>query len=131
MNTLHATEQESDIIINDSIEVRKKWVVVPVAAYGSETGAILGASLFYFPPPSANSTRSSSLDIILFGTTKGQYFFTLVPDLYLDNERYRLRPKLFGSYWKSSYNGVGNELPDDPEDYDSNNIGFKVSLDRL
>ena len=131
MSTLQAKEQETEIISNDSIEARKKWVMVPVAAYGSETGTILGASLFYFPPPSANSTRNSSLDIILFGTTKGQYFFTLGPDLYLDNERYRLRPKLFGSYWKSSYYGIGNELPDEPEDYDSSNIGIKLSLDRL
>jgi outer membrane protein assembly factor BamA len=130
-NSLHAKEQATEKKDNNSIEARQKWVVVPVAAYGSETGVILGSSLFYFPPTSANAIRNSSLDIILFGTTKGQYFITLVPDLYIDNGRYRLIPKLFWSFWKSSYYGIGNDLPDEPENYDSNNIGFKLSLDRL
>ncbi len=123
---------QDDNISDSSVQVNhQKWVVVPVAAYGSETGAILGTSLFYFPAPSSDAIRNSSLDIILFGTTKGQFFITLAPDLYLDNGRYRLVPRLFGSYWKSSYYGIGNDLPDDPEDYNSTNIGFKLSLDRL
>jgi len=125
------SQQKANISDNSIQESRQKLVVVPVAAYGSETGAILGASLFYFPPASSDATRKSSLDIVVFGTTKGQYFITLVPDLYLDNGRYRLIPKLFGSYWKSSYYGIGNDLPDDPENYVSSNIGFKLSLDRL
>ena len=88
MSSLHATELETEKKDNDSIKARQKWVIVPVAAYGSETGVILGASVFYFPPTSANSIRNSSLDIIVFGTIKGQYFITLIPDLYIDNGRY-------------------------------------------
>lgn len=125
------SRQNANISDNSIQEVRQKWIVAPVAAYGSETGTILGASLFYFPTPSANAIRDSSMDIIVFGTTKGQYFITLMPDLYINNGRYRLIPKPFGSYWKSSYYGIGNNLPDDPENYDSSNIGFKLSLDRL
>ncbi len=125
------SQQDASISDNSVQETRKRWVVVPLAAYGSETGAILGTSLFYFPSPSVDEIRNSSLDVILFGTTKGQFFITLRPDLYLEMGRYRFTPELFGSYWKSDYYGIGNDLPDDPEDYLSSNIGFRLTLDRL
>ncbi|UCH79940.1 MAG: BamA/TamA family outer membrane protein [Nitrospiraceae bacterium] len=127
-----ACAQQNDSISDEMVlKIHQKWAVVPLAAYGSDTGAILGVSLFYFPSPSIDDIRNSSLDIILFGTTKGQFLITLGPDLYLDRGSYRLNPQLFGSYWTASYYGIGNDLPDDPEDYDSKNIGFRLSLDRL
>lgn len=127
---LDAADQETEKKEIDGAEARRSWTFFPILAYNSETGLILGASTFYFPPESNRFSKKSSIDIFLFGTTKGQFFLNLMPNLISRDDKYRFRTKIMGTYWKSKFYGIGNNTPDMYEEYETSGYRIELSLDR-
>ena len=127
---LHAADQKTGKKDIGDAEARRSWTFFPIIAYNSETGLILGASTFYFPPESNRLSKKSSIDIFVFGTTKGQFFLNLMPNLISRDDKYRLRTKIMGTYWKSKFYGIGNNTPDMYEEYETSGYRIELSLDR-
>ncbi len=128
--TLHAAGPAIENNESHGTHATKSWTLFPVVAYNSETGLIFGVSTFYFPRSSDKISNKSSVDIISFGTTKGQFFLSLMPDLYSNNNTYRLRTKMKISSWKSDFYGIGKNTPDISEEYKTTSYGLELSLDR-
>ncbi len=111
-------------------EKRKKWASTPVIASSPETGLILGGMLFYFLHDASHQNNTSTIDIIGFGTTKGQYLFRVSPDMYFSQNQYHLNTELSADFWKANFYGIGNNSPDNPEEYESTTLGIFISLER-
>ena len=102
--------------INDQAtdgEPPQRWVVVPVVARTPEMGWLGGALLIHFFPADRPDQRSSSIDLISFGTTHKQFLIALAPKFYISSDRYRIQPSVSWLNWKSNYYGIGSGTPDD------------------
>ncbi len=128
--SLYAIEKETEDEDNYGTEARKLWTFFPIIAYNSETGVILGASTFYFPPESGKISNKSSIDLFAFGTTKGQFFLNLMPNLFSKDNTYNFKTKMIISSWKSDFYGIGNNTPDISEEYKTSSYRLELSLDR-
>ncbi len=111
-------------------EEKQKWATSPVIASSPETGLILGGMLFYFLHDANHRNNTSTIDVIGFGTTKGQYRFLVSPDMYFSRNLYHLNTKLSAKFWKANFYGIGNNSPDNPEEYESTNIEIDISFER-
>lgn len=97
---------------------RNGWAALPLASYSPETHLGLGAFGIYFfrlgDEPA--ETRPSSAAVVGLYTTRGQAIVELIPELYLDNERWHLWTKLDLRSFPDSFWGIGNDMPDDQEE---------------
>ena len=107
-----------------------RWIPFPVIASSPETGLMLGGMLFYFFPVTQPEQQASTVDLMAYGTTKGQYSFSLTPNIFLNNGLYRLNATLYDDFWRANYYPIGNDSPDLAEKYDSTTIGVKCTVER-
>jgi hypothetical protein len=98
----------------------QKWAFVPIVASSTETGFMFGALAVRFLEPGSPNAHTSTIDMLAFGSVKGQYSAIVSPNLYFADGKYHLDAHLRGAYWPGKYYGIGNDTPsDDPLDYES------------
>jgi outer membrane protein assembly factor BamA len=91
---------------------------------------MLGGMLFYFFPTDVPGKQASTIDTMVFGTTKGQYLLQVAPNVFFDDGRYRLNATLSRSLWQANYYGIGRDSPDVAEKYKSSLIQGLLTLER-
>ncbi len=109
---------------------QQRWAAFPVIASSPETGLMLGGMLFHFFPTDRPEQQASMIDLIAYGTTEEQYFLAITPNIFLKNDSYRVSASFFVNYWQANYYQIGNNSPDDHEEYDSTNYGLNLTLER-
>ena len=119
----HAVEQADN-------SDQQRWAAFPVIASSKETGLQLGGMLFYFFPVDQPGKQASSIDMIVFGTTKGQYVLQVAPNIFFDDGRYRLNAMVGRSIWQANYYGIGPDSPGVAEKYKSSLLLGSLTLER-
>ena len=109
---------------------QQRWAAFPVIASSPETGQMLGGMLFYFFPVESPRKQASSIDMMVFGTTKGQYVLQVAPNIFFDDGRYRLNAMVGRSLWQANYYGIGPDSPDVAEKYKSSLLQGSLTLER-
>lgn len=109
---------------------QQRWAAFPIIASSPETGQMLGGMLFYFFPTEQPGKQASTIDTMIFGTTKGQYGLQVSPNIFFDSGRYRLNAMLSRSIWQANYYGIGRNSPDVAEKYKSSNMQGVLTLER-
>ena len=109
----------------------QKWAFFPVIASDAQTGLQLGALAIRFIEPSHPDDRTSTIDFIAFGTTEGQYYAKIQPDIYFTGNKYHLNTLLSGGFWPLNFYGIGNDTPEENEtEYESTEYCIRISLER-
>ncbi|RJP79667.1 MAG: hypothetical protein C4522_09485 [Desulfobacteraceae bacterium] len=109
----------------------QEWAFFPVIASNAQTGLQLGALAIRFIEASHPDNRTSTIDFIAFGTTEGQYYAKIGPDLYFSNDKYHLNTELSGGFWPLNFYGIGSDTPEENETpYESTEYRIKVTLER-
>jgi outer membrane protein assembly factor BamA len=124
------TQGASSKIKADALADQQRWAAFPVIASSPETGQMLGGMLFYFFPVDGPGKQASTIDTMVFGTTKGQYLMQVAPNIFFDSGRYRLNATLNRSIWKANYYGVGADSPDVADKYKSSLLQGSLTLER-
>ncbi len=109
---------------------QQRWAAFPVIASSPETGQMLGGMLFYFFPIDESGKQASTIDTLVFGTTKGQYLLQISPNIFFDSGRYRLNATVSRSIWEANYYGVGMNAARVAEKYKSSNLRGSLTLER-
>ena len=139
VSALHAAEQEAgsdqDPKMPQNVEAsnpksQQRWALFPIIASSPESGQMLGAMLFHFLPVDKPGQQASTIDLLGYGTTKGQYALSLSPNIFLGNGLYRLNSIVTGSFWEANYYAVGNDSPDVSEKYKSTSLLGSIALER-
>jgi len=108
---------------------QQRWAVFPIIASSPETGLQLGAMLFHFFPVQAPAQQASMVDIKAFATTEEQYQVSLSPNIFFHNNRFRLNTAVYYASWTANYYGLGNDAPDESEEYQSKSLGATLTLE--
>jgi len=108
----------------------QRWAIFPVIASSPETGQMLGGMLFYFFPVAEQGKQASTVDTMVFGTTKGQYLLRFSPNVFFDSGRYRLNAMVERSIWQANYYGVGPDSPEVAEKYKTSSLQGSLTLER-
>jgi outer membrane protein assembly factor BamA len=111
-------------------EKQQRWAAFPVIASSPETGFILGGMLFHFLPVDNLEKQASTIDMIAFGTTKGQYLASLASNIFSNDGLYMIKTGITFSSWKANYYSIGNDSPDISEDYKSKTVKANFILQR-
>lgn len=111
-------------------EKQQRWAAFPILASSTETGFMFGGMLFHFLPVDEPGQQASTIDLMAFATTEDQYQVSLSPNLFFDNNRYRLNLSLSYSSWEANYYGIGNDSSDEKEEYQSDSIGAGFTMER-
>ena len=109
---------------------QQRWAVFPVVASSPETGLILGGMLFHFFPTETPEQQASAVDLMVYGTTKGQYALKVSPNIFFRDGTYRLNATFSADLWKANYYLPGNDSPDLSEEYESTNYAVNLNLER-
>ncbi|MBU0674513.1 MAG: BamA/TamA family outer membrane protein [Proteobacteria bacterium] len=109
---------------------QQRWAAFPVIASSPETGMMLGGMLFHFRPVEVPGQQASTIDLMAFGTTKGQYGLTFSPNILLASGAYRINAVVGGSLWKANYYKPGNDSPDLSEKYEVTSLTGNLTLER-
>ena len=86
----------------------QRYSALPILAYSEETELQYGAMLLLFAKPWENGT-TNELDIAAYGSTKGQFKFTMVPYFFLFNDNITGWLSLDYINWVSYYYGSTND----------------------
>ncbi|MFC1524383.1 BamA/TamA family outer membrane protein [Thermodesulfobacteriota bacterium] len=108
---------------------QQRWAAFPIIASSPETGLMLGGMLFHFFPTGKPEQQASTIDLMAYGTTEGQYAISLAPNIFFDNGSYRLNATLIGNFWQANYYRIGNKSPDVYEEFDSTNYGVYLTFE--
>jgi len=87
------------------------WVPLPAIGSSPETGFQYGAYVMRIFPQTDVDIPQNRLELLLQGTTKGQFQAYLWPDFYVSSGDWKVKGKLGGKYWPNEYFGEGNETP--------------------
>ena len=109
---------------------QQRWAAFPVIASSPETGQMLGGMLFYFFPVEKQGKQASTIDTMVFGTTKGQYVLQVAPNVFFDTGHYRLNAMVQRSIWQGNYYGIGPDSPDVAEKYKTSSLQGGLTLER-
>lgn len=109
---------------------QQRWAAFPVIASSPETGQMLGGMLFYFFPVDEPGRQASTIDALVFGTTKGQYLLQISPNIFFDSGRYRLNATVSRSIWEANYYGIGMNTSNVAEKYKSSNLQGSLTLEK-
>jgi outer membrane protein assembly factor BamA len=125
-----AETDASDMAEVETEEKQQRWAAFPILASSTETGFMYGGMLFHFLPVDEPGQQASTIDLMAFATTEDQYQVILTPNLFFDNNRYRLNFSLNYSSWEANYYGIGNDSSDEKEEYQSDSIGASFTIER-
>ncbi|MHA7880062.1 MAG: BamA/TamA family outer membrane protein [Saccharospirillum sp.] len=90
-------------------------LVLPAIGSAPETGLHYGAYVMRQFAQRDADTPADRLELLLQGTTKGQFQAYLWPSLFLAGGDWHLTGQLGGRYWPTPYYGRGNDIPLDAE----------------
>jgi outer membrane protein assembly factor BamA len=125
-----AVTDSSDIQEVETEEKQQRWAAFPIIASSPETGLMLGGMLFHFLPVDEPGQQASTIDLMAFATTEDQYQVILSPNLFFDNNQYRLNFSIAFSSWKANYYGIGNDATDEKEEYQSDGIVANFTIEK-
>jgi hypothetical protein len=108
---------------------QQRWAAFPIIASSPETGLMLGGMLFHFFQTEEPDQQASTIDMMVYGTTEGQYALSVSPNIFLGDGKYRVSASFYGNYWQANYYQIGNNSPDIHEEYDSTNHGASLSVE--
>ncbi len=94
---------------------RSGWIAFPVAGYSPETSLELGGLVIYFFEMDKQSSLSS-FPVLLIGTLKRQVLLEIRPELFLDNDNYRLWTRIDLQRFPDEFFGVGNDIRDEDQE---------------
>ncbi|MBU0676053.1 MAG: outer membrane protein assembly factor [Proteobacteria bacterium] len=117
-------------VLEKPVKEQQRWAAMPVIASSPETGLILGGMLFHFFPVTDPEKQASTIDLMAYGTTQGQYAMTLSPNLFSEDGRYRFNANFYGELWEANYYHLGNDSPDISEKYTATNLGGSLTVER-
>lgn len=128
-------ETSHTIVENSSQEApnekeQQRWAAFPIIASSPETGVMLGGMLIHFFPTEEPDQQASTVDIMAYGTTEGQYAFEVTPNIFFGDGAYRMSTSFYVNYWQANYYRIGNDSPDNHEEYDSTNYGTILTFER-
>jgi outer membrane protein assembly factor BamA len=93
------------------------WVPLPAVGSSPETGFQYGAYVMRIFPQTDSNVPQNRLELLLQGTTQGQFQAYIWPNVYLDQGNWQVKGKLGGKYWPSSYFGQGSSRSEDGDKY--------------
>lgn len=96
----------------------QRFSALPVLGYSEETKLQYGAMALLFFKPNEPNGKVHEIDITVYGSTRKQFQFLLVPYFYLYHDKISISMDLRYQNWVGSYFGMGNDV-----DFDKN-IGF-------
>ena len=106
------------------------WVPLPAVGSSPETGFQYGAYVMRIFPQTAVGTPQNRLELLLQGTTNGQFQAYIWPNLYFDAGRLQVKGKLGGRYWPIGYFGQTNEAGDTADKYSDTAIEASITVNR-
>ncbi|MFO7560589.1 MAG: BamA/TamA family outer membrane protein [Desulfobacterales bacterium] len=133
---LYAEDSQISAERQDSLKTEQKekfqeWGIFPVVAGNAETGLQLGALAIRFIKPDHPDIRTSTIDLIAFGTTNSQYYAKIAPDIYFGSGKYHANTLFSGSLWPANFYGIGNNTSkDNKEPYESTDICMELLFER-
>lgn len=104
------------------------WVPLPAVGSSPETGFQYGAYVMRIFPQTQVGTPQNRLEVLLQGTTNGQFQAFIWPNIYLQDGKLQFKGKLGGKYWPSGYFGNGNETADNPDKYADTSLEGSATL---
>jgi len=116
--------------VTNASEEQQRWAAFPIISSSPETGIMLGGMLFHFFPVDNHDEQASSIDLMAFGTTEGQYALSLSPNIFFGGGLYLVNAKAQLSFWEANYYNIGNDSSDIFEKYESINIDASLTLQR-
>jgi len=109
----------------------QKWAFFPVIASETETGLQLGGMVVRFFEPESSGLRTSTIDLVAFGTTEQQYYSGLSSDYYFKKDLYRLNFAFSGRLWPANFYGIGSDSnEDDKEKFESTAFDTAIAFER-
>jgi outer membrane protein assembly factor BamA len=115
----------------DTVAVRGvDWLAYPYIFFSPETSlAFGGGGIVYFKLYDDPKARSSSITPSFYYTINGQYDITIIPELFLLEDKLKFWSKLNYSSYFDRYYGIGNNSPEIENDqYLQDNFQAQVKL---
>ncbi|MFZ0391075.1 MAG: hypothetical protein WAN36_11510, partial [Calditrichia bacterium] len=108
----------------DSVKSRSSLMALPYIYYTPETRFALGAGGIYTFRPKGVSLQGnpSSIQLSLTYTLRNQIIISLTPEIYLQQENYRLVGKYEFYKFPDRYWGIGNQTPGSVEEEYTQNL---------
>jgi hypothetical protein len=127
------SEETDSSIVNkpDTIAVRGvDWLAYPYIFYSPETSlAFGGGGIVYFKLYQNPTAKSSSITPSFYYTVNGQYDITIIPELFLMDDKLKIWSKLNYSSYFDRYYGIGNSTAEIENDqYLQDNIQAQIKL---
>ena len=91
------------------------WLLVPVVGFSPETDLQLGALVVHHFRLDVSS-RTSSIPLLLIGTTRKQLLVEFQPELYWSDDDYRFWMWIEGQRYPDSFFGTGNDVSNASEE---------------
>jgi outer membrane protein assembly factor BamA len=115
----------------DTLAVRGvDWLAYPYIFYSPETSlAFGGGGIIYFKLYDDPKAKSSSITPSFYYTVNGQYDVTIIPEIYLMEDRLKIWSKFNYSSYFDRYYGIGNQTAEIENDqYLQDNIQAQIKL---
>jgi outer membrane protein assembly factor BamA len=115
----------------DTVAVRGvDWLAYPYIFYSPETSlAFGGGGIIYFKLSDSPNAKSSSITPSFYYTINGQYDITIIPELFLMEDKLKIWSKFNYSSYFDRYYGVGNQTTEIENDqYLQDNIQAQIKL---
>ncbi len=106
------------------------WAAFPIVSSSPETGLMLGGMFFHFFPVDDLDKQASSIDLMAYGTTEGQYALSVSPNIFIDDGLYLINAMVQWSFWTANYHNLGNNSSDISEKYESADVEGSLKLQR-
>ncbi|MFT5007669.1 MAG: hypothetical protein ACI9PX_000191 [Reinekea sp.] len=106
------------------------WVPLPAVGSSPETGFQYGAYVMRIFAQQTPAVPQNRLEVLLQGTTEGQYQAYVWPSVYVSDGAWNISGKLGGKYWPSDYYGQANQTPDAGDSYADSALESSVSATR-
>ena len=116
---------------SDTLAVRGvDWLAYPYIFYSPETSlAFGGGGIVYFKLYDNLNAKSSSITPSFYYTINGQYDITIIPELFLFEDKLKIWSKFNYSSYFDRYYGIGNQTEEIENDqYLQDNIQAQVKL---
>ena len=106
------------------------WFAYPYIFYSPETSlAFGGGGIVYFKLSDSLNAKSSSITPSFYYTINGQYDITIIPELYLFEDKLKIWSKFNYASFFDRYYGIGNSTPDIENDkYLQDNFQAQIKL---
>ena len=106
------------------------WLILPFASY-SPTTKLAGGLVVGYYRPEREGKRASSLQSTITVTQRRQIIVGITPELYLNENQWRIFADLKGRHFPDSFYGIGGGTPEDAEEkYTARNLLADLTIQR-